>query len=290
MRGRRTHEEQRRVVAIFGYPVRHSLSPAMHNAAFKALGLPWTYIPCEVRPSVLRAALDSVRAMDMPGCNLTIPLKEKALKYVDTLSDPAQLTGAVNTVVNRKGILAGYNTDGEGFVQSLKEELGFDPREKKIVIIGAGGAARGIAFAVAMKGAGFIGIVNRHEGRAKRLERDVAGAFSHIELFSGPPRDRILHGLFHRADLLVHATSVGMEGKGVLPLPLEELRENVIVSDIVYRPYMTRLLRRAQGLGLRVHPGMGMLLHQGAVSLGLWTHRRAPIDIMRKTLKKCLCP
>jgi len=283
-------KEVMRLVGLFGCPVGHSLSPAMHNAAFKAVGLPWTYLPFEVRPSGLQAALNAVKALGMPGCNLTIPLKEISLRYLDELSEPARFIGAVNTVENLNGVLRGHNTDGGGYIRSLieecNEECNIVLHKKNVLIVGAGGAARGIAFALMKKGVGSISICNRAVDfyRAKRLVRDIKRAFPGAKLAVIPLKEKALARIFPSVDLLIHATPMGMGGKGVVPLPLEELRREAVVSDIVYNPRVTPLLRQALNLGLRVHHGIGMLLHQGAMSFEIWTKRKAPLNIMRKAI------
>jgi len=277
-----------RLIGLFGSPVGHSLSPAMHNAAFKALGLPWTYLPFEVRPSVFQAALNAVKALGMPGCNLTIPLKELSLRYLDEISEPVRLIGAVNTVENRDGVLRGHNTDGEGYIRSLIEECGIVLQGKNVLIVGAGGAARGIAFSLIRRGVGSISVCNRALDfyRAKRLIRDIKRAFPGAHLACLPLKEGALKRIFPSVDLLIHATPMGTGGKGVVPLPLGELKREAVVSDIVYNPRVTPLLRQALDIGLRVHHGIGMLLHQGAMSLEIWTKRKAPLDIMRKALCK----
>jgi len=275
-----------KVIGIFGDPVEHSLSPLMHNAVIKELGLDMVYVPWRVRPAMLEVAIMAIRALGIPGVNLTIPHKEKVLKYLDEIDDEARITGAVNTVVNDNGALVGYNTDGAGLAMSLYEEHAFSPEGKNITIIGAGGAARGIAASMAMKGAGRICIANRTPDRAENLAHEfsneiAAAAFVAVGLEGGALKE-----ILSNTDLLVNASSAGMNGVNNLHLPLEALPKEAIVSDIVYKPIQTTLLLDAVKLGLRVEDGLGMLACQGAMSFSLWTGHSPPAAIMKKSLKK----
>ncbi len=277
-----------KIVGILGNPIGQTLSPVMHNSAFRALGLDWIYIPARVRPSDLGAALRGIRAMGWAGINLTIPHKERATRLVDRASREARLTGAVNTIVCTPRGLVGHNTDGSGYVTALGEDLGFDPRKKRVVMLGSGGAARGIAVALLSRGASRLTILNRTSRRASTLARRLGRGFrgSHIA-WGGLSREDVSRA-FVEADLLVNATAVGMGGTAHRGLPLKELPGAAIVSDIVYRPMRTPLLVAASRIGLRTHGGLGMLLHQGAEAFELWTGEQAPIDVMRRALRRAL--
>ena len=276
------------IVGIFGDPIAHTLSPAMHNAAFAALGLDWVYVPIRVRSRDLEDAVRGIRAMGWAGINVTIPHKEKVVRFVDRLSPEARLTGAVNTIVAGPRGLSGHNTDGRGFVAALARERRFRPAGRRVVILGAGGAARGIAVALLRGGAGELVILNRTSRRAAALARHLARAFPRARIAGGPlTADRAAQA-FEGADLLVNATPVGMGRTSHRGLPLARLPRRAIVSDIVYRPARTPLLTRAAACGLRTQDGLGMLLHQGAEAFTLWTGRPAPLRVMRRALRRAL--
>ena len=273
------------VLGIFGYPVEHSLSPAMQNAAIKQLGLDMIYVPWEVKPDMLEKALDGVRAMGIKGINLTIPHKEEALKYLDEITDEVRITGAANTVINNNGILTGHNTDGRGLLLSLKENHSFSPSDKSAVIIGAGGAARGIAASLALSGAGKILIANRTVEKASTLAKELSEKISTTSfLASGLDSDKI-KAFLAETDILINASSAGMNGENNLDLPLTQLPPAAIVADIVYKPLETTLLSKARKLGLKAEDGLGMLACQGAMGFELWTGKSPPTGIMKKTLK-----
>lgn len=275
---------QTKTAGIFGDPIAHTLSPAMHNAAFRALGMNAVYLPFHVKAAskgALRAAVEAVRAMDMLGVNVTIPHKELVLKYLDEVDGQAASLGAVNTIVNRGGRLFGFNTDGAGYLLSLKKETGFRPAGKKVVIIGAGGAARSILYSMLELAPSSVVLVNRTAGRAATLAREFAPRFSSpivTAALERAPLEKALDG----ADLVVNTTSIGMMGKGELELPLEAMKARAVVSDIVYRPLRTGLLKDAGKKGLRAHGGLGMLIGQGAIGFELWTSRAAPVAVMEK--------
>ncbi len=277
-----------KIVGILGDPIGHTLSPVMHNAAFRALGIDWVYVPARVRPADLAAALRGMRAMGWGGVNLTIPHKERAMRLVDRASRAARLTGAVNTIVITPRGMAGHNTDGSGYVAALREELDLDPRGKRVVILGAGGAARGIGVALLAAGVSQFTILNRTPARAGSLARHLRKGFKQAQIVSGGLTRQRASKTFADADLLVNATAVGMEGTAHRGLPLQALPKRAVVSDIVYRPLRTPLLEAASGYGLRTQGGLGMLLHQGAEAFTLWTGQPAPVDIMRRALRRAL--
>lgn len=266
-----------RVVGIFGDPIGHSISPAMQNAAFSALGLDFVYVPFHVRPAGLRKAVDAIRALDMAGVNVTIPHKEKVMRYLDEIDETAGAIGAVNTVVNRNGKLIGYNTDAIGYMRSLVEETCFSPKGKNAVILGAGGAARAVLFALLKSKVRSIVVANRTIERAKRLEREFKGIkAASFEDYAG---------YLEKADLVVNTTPLGMKPGSTLQFPFKRLGKNAVVSDIVYNPLKTAFIRKAESLGLKAHAGLGMLVHQGARGFELWTGVRekdVPVEVMRK--------
>jgi len=264
-----------RLAAVIGSPVRHSLSPALMNAAFGAAGLDWVYVALEVAAEKLPDALVGVRILDIAGLSVTMPHKESAAACVDQLSDDAALLGAVNCISNANGILTGHNTDGEGFVRSLRSGHEFDPAGRRCVILGAGGAARSIILALARHGAEEIVVVNRTLVRAEHAAAFAAerGRVVRLEGAGSDLRD---------ADLIVNATSIGMGEPSDADVPFDPmlLHEGQIVVDIVYRPLETPLLRFARQGGARTANGVGMLAHQAAIQFEIWTGTKAPIDLM----------
>jgi shikimate dehydrogenase len=268
-----------KVYAVLGDPINHSMSPAMHNAAFGALGMPCIYHAFRVCPSDLKDAIYGAKALGFGGLNLTIPLKEEVLEYVEP--DPiAARIGAVNTIDFADGI-TGHNTDGIGAMRAL-EDAGVPAIGRNILIIGAGGAARAIAFQFGYSG-GEIVIANRTRERADRLASDVVIGLS--ELGKTPSIESIGLGALPEkiadADILINATSVGMHPDvDATPVPSDLLRPGLAVFDIVYNPRRTRLLLEAEQKGATVIDGVRMLVHQGAEAFSIWTGRKPPVDVM----------
>ncbi|MBC7327104.1 shikimate dehydrogenase [bacterium] len=268
-----------KVVGVIGYPISHSLSPQMHNSAFLHLGLNYVYLAWEVEPSNLKLAIDGVRGLGIVGLNVTIPHKEKVGEYLDELSEEARMVGAVNTILNKNGKLVGFNTDVEGF----RRALGCSVKDKKVVVLGAGGAGRAVVFALIKDGASCI-ILNRTEEKA----RDLAEKFKGIgEVMADKLTPSALKRAMQEADILVNATSLGMKGESIEGIE-DALREDILVMDLVYNPRETPLLRIAKEKGARVVEGWRMLLHQGAYSFEIWTGKKAPLDVMENVLQKIL--
>lgn len=277
-----------KVFALFGDPVMHSFSPLMHNTAFKRLKLDSLYVPLLVRRDSLAEAVDAVRALNLGGVNITIPHKEKILSYLDEVDEEAREIGAVNTVVNRDGYLCGYNTDASGFLASLKS-VSFDPKGKKVVIMGAGGAARAAAVALVFQGVSRIHIYDIDTKRGEILAQDLsrAGAGTAVGVSDyGASFSEALKN----ADLLVDATPVGMypNHKENPILMRDQLHPGLLVCDLVYNPPRTRLLEEAAATGCGVLNGVGMLVHQGALAFQLWTGRKAPVDSMQRAVLDAL--
>jgi len=268
-----------RLAAVIGSPVRHSLSPAMHNAAFRELGLNWVYLAFEVAPGSVDVAFDGIRALGIGGLSVTIPHKAAALAAVDDATAAASAIGAVNTVVRRDdGSLLGDNTDGAGFLASLAEE-GFDPNGRACAVLGAGGAARAVVHALAGAGAAEVTVVNRTASRAESAA-ELAGAVGRV----GAAAD------VGRVDLVVNATPIGLAGAdpGGLPIDPRLLGPGRLVVDLVPNPAVTLLMREALDRGARVAGGLGMLVHQGALAFELWTGRPAPVKVMRAAAVQAL--
>ena len=245
---------------LFAHPVKHSLSPAMHNAALHALGIAATYEAQDVAPDNLRSALEELRTSGAWGANLSIPHKERALEWLDAVSTDARAIGAVNTVVVRDGALHGFNTDGPGFMRSLEEAGLRDFAGLPVLILGAGGAARGVSYALKAAGA-RVSLWNRTQSRAKQLAAELG-----LEAVSDADLEPHVRG----AQLLVNTTAVGLEDMHSSPLPAGLLPASGWVCDIVYRPITTKLLRDSRLSGLQTIDGLGMLVHQGALALEKW--------------------
>ena len=245
---------------LFAHPARHSLSPAMHNAALNALGIPATYEARDVAPSDLRATLEELRISDAWGANLSIPHKEHALEWLDVVSNDARAIGAVNTVVVKDAALHGFNTDGLGFMRSLEQAGLTSVAGLEVLILGAGGAARGVSYALKAAGA-RVTIWNRTHSRAEQLAAELE-----LEAIG----DADLEPRVRATQLLVNSTAVGLEDAFSSPLPDGLLPLQGWVCDIVYRPLTTKLLRDAARAELQTIDGLGMLVHQGALALELW--------------------
>lgn len=284
------------VVALLGHPVFHSLSPQMQNAAFLASGIPYCYIAFDVRPGLLAAAVAGMKALGFRGANVTIPHKVEVMNHLDEVEATAAEIGAVNTiVVGTHGKLVGYNTDAAGLLEALRCDTSFDSRDKSALILGAGGAARACAFALASAGVRNVVIVNRSLANAVSLEKALRKAYPACEvstIVSTPESEMtslVPFTTLEQAHLVINATPLGLwpEWTGQSPLRRDYLRllpEDCVVVDLVYRPARTRLLEDAAGRGLRTVSGLSILLHQGALAFELWTGKPAPLDVMRAAI------
>jgi len=255
----------------------------MQNAAFVSAGINAAYVAFPVDPARLETAVAGLCAAGIRGFNLTVPHKQKVLPLLDEITPQAQAIGAVNTVRADQGRLLGTNTDGQGLLSSLEEDLAFDPRSRRVLILGAGGSARAIAFALLDAGAGHLVIANRTPERAALLAEDCRQA--HPERHVESCRLEQLEGL--APDLLIQTTTVGMKD-GSAPVDLAGLQVREAVCDIIYSPPETPLLAQARRLGLRTANGMGMLLHQGAAAWTFWTGKPAPLEAMRTALRQAI--
>lgn len=280
-----------RLCFILGRPIAHTLSPTMHNAAFAALALPYVYLPWAVPPEGLGAAAAAFRAMEnFAGANVTVPHKEAIRVHLDALSPEAEGIGAVNTVIPRDGRLLGHNTDGVGFIASLREG-GTDPRGARVLLLGAGGGAKGVAYALAAEGAAEITVANRSPERAEALVGALCARFPRCQFLALPLQAPGVAEAVKSADVLINATAVGLAPDEALPLDplhLGGLGPSTLVCDLIYRPPETPLLRAARGKGCRVLNGLGMLLHQGAAGFRLFTGVDPPLDAMRAALARGL--
>jgi shikimate dehydrogenase len=261
-----------RIAAVIGDPVRHSLSPRLHNAGFAALGLDWTYVACPVAEGEAAQAVKAMRTLGIEGLSVTMPHKKSVVAAVDDLSPTAAKLGAVNCVTRDGDRLIGENTDGIGFVDSLWSQLQMDPDGLTIVIVGAGGAARSIALATAEHGA-KVGILNRTAESAQQLVEIVGTSSAVVE--AEAIRD---------ADLVVNATSLGMNEDDSLPFDLNFLSKGQSVIDLIYEPKKTALLTEAESLGVRTLNGVAMLLHQAGEQFRLWTGCEPPLQEMAQAV------
>lgn len=274
-----------KVVGVMAYPVGHSGSPAMHNAAFEALGLDYCYVPFEVPPEKVAWALEGMKALGIVGLNVTVPLKEKVMPYLDEITEEARLIGAVNTIHNQRGRLLGDNTDGRGFVLSLRER-GMEVAGKKVVLLGAGGAARAISVALLREGVSTLWLANRTLPRARDLAAHLEEHFGPGQVVALPLETKVLWEPLQEADLIVNATSAGMHPYEE-EMPLEDLPPlgpHVWVYDIVYNPRWTRFLQRAREREARTVDGTDMLVYQGALAFHRWTGCFPPVEVMREAL------
>lgn len=258
-----------RTLGVIGWPVAASLSPTIHEAAFRALGLDWSYVPLPVRPGDLPEAFRGLRALGFSGANVTMPHKTEAAALVDVRSEDAELLRSVNTVVVTPDGLEGHNTDAPGFERVLREDLAFDPAGRSALVYGAGGAARACALALARGGAARIAIAVRDVARAPDLARIAAGGTLEVVAFDDAPAED--------PDLIVNATPVGAAGES---LPLPALGPVTVVVDLLYRPAVTPLQVVARAAGAVASNGLGLLLHQAAIAFERWTGQVPPLDVM----------
>lgn len=287
-----------RYCAVYGQPIRHSASPAMHNAALAEWGLDWRYLAFEVAPSELAVALRGAKAMRLVGLNLTVPHKLLALDLMDELDTSARTWGAVNTVCFELQTQAGswvssgladapgtgqlrakgYNTDADAIVRSLREDLDLELTGKRVLLLGAGGAGRTAALRLAREGLAELHLQNRTAAKAESLADEIRQLHPGLSVRVGYPDDRV--------DLLLNATSLGLKPDDPLPLDTQAfaLARAAAVYDMVYRPAETPLLRLSREAGCRTANGLGMLLYQGARALEIWSGRPAPVAAMRRAL------
>ncbi|MEW6601920.1 MAG: shikimate dehydrogenase [Nitrospirota bacterium] len=262
-----------RIAGIFGFPIEHTLSPLMHNAAFKALGLDICYVPFKVHPEALPDAIRAVRSLNMVGVNTTIPHKENVIPLLDKVHEEASFIGAVNTVTNTDGLLTGYNTDGRGFLSSLTEE-GIFIDGKNVLIIGAGGASRAVSYYMSEK-ASSLSLFDTDTAKARKLVNDLKMIRSNVSLLNDI-KDA------SQPDIIINATPLGLKPDDPLPYNPDLITSNMAVCDLVYKK--TGLLKEAELRGAKIIDGSGMLLWQGVLAFELWTGIKPPVEIMRDLL------
>jgi shikimate dehydrogenase len=258
---------------VIGDPVRHSLSPTLLNAAFAEAGLDWHFVALEVAAGRSDEALDAVRALGLAGLSVTMPHKAAVAAAVDHRTEQAEVLDAVNCVVVEGGRLVGHNTDGDGFLDGLRHDTGFDPAGRSTVVIGAGGAARAVVLALARAGAAEVAVVNRTASRAE-VAAGLAGPVGRV-VGSDELSDTVA-----AADLVVNATSVGMTDDGALPVDPESVAVGTVAVDLIYHPPETAWLAALRGRGIEAHNGLSMLVFQAAHAFRLWTGSEAPVAVM----------
>lgn len=275
-----------RVCGVIGDPIEHTLSPLMHNAAFEALKLDYVFLAFKVKPAEVGNAIAGMRALNIRGLNVTMPHKSTIMNFLDRIDLSAKIINSVNTILNKESTLFGFNTDGVGALKALREN-GVEPKGRKVLLLGAGGAARAIAYTMA-KEADELAVLNRTVKQARDLakllektanKKIVAGSLSPSE---------IQHNI-QDSDILINATSMGMKPKAdESPVSPKLLRRNLAVMDIVYNPLETKLAKDAKAAGAQVVSGVEMLIYQGAASFEIWTGKSAPVEVMRKAALKHL--
>ena len=276
------------LIGLMAYPIRHSSSPVMHNAAFAKLGLDYAYLAFEVDNDSLEGAVQGIRSLKLVGSNVSMPNKTVVHKYLDKLSPAAEMCGAVNTIVNKDGVLTGHITDGTGYMMSLKDN-GVDVIGKKMTIVGAGGAATAIEIQAALDGVTEISIFNRKDefwANAEETVRKINEKTNcKAQLFDLANLDKLKEEIAS-SYLFTNATGMGMkplEGQTYIP-DKSFLRPDLIVSDVVYYPRETELLRMAKEVGCKTMNGLGMMLFQGAAAFKMWTGEDMPIEYMKEKL------
>ena len=274
-----------RLAAVVANPIKHSISPFIHNSAFEATNTNGVYLAWEVDAAELAETVANIRRYQMYGINLSMPYKEQVIPYLDQLSEEACLIGAVNTVVNREGTLIGYNTDGKGFFKSLPS---FKISRKRLVLLGAGGAAKAILAQAILDGVSQISVFVRSSSMEKTrpyLEKIQNATGFRVDLFALEDVQDLQDSIT-KADLLVNATSVGMDGSSQ-PIPTSiVLPEKLMVADVIYQPFETPFLKWARNQGNQSINGLGMLLYQAAEAFELWTGKEMPTDQIWELLKQ----
>lgn len=272
-------------LALIGDPVKHSVSPQMHNSALREMELNYVYAAFKVPESSLKRAVAGLKALGIKGINVTIPHKRNVIKHLDEMDETAERIGAVNTI-KISGKMKGFNTDGRGALRALKSKTG-ELKDKKIVILGAGGACRAIAFTLAEK-EGKIVISNRTASKAEKLADEISQETGK-EIEQIRQEQKYLKNELEDSDILINSTSVGMHpNEDETILTSDQMHSGLTVMDIVYNPIKTKLLKEAEKAGAETIDGLEMLVQQGASALEIWTDESPPIEIMRNAARKAM--
>ena len=276
-------------LGIIGYPIGHSMSPVFQQAALDACGVDARYVAYQVAPDQVEEFVNGLRQPGIMGINVTVPHKLAVMPFLDEIDDWATEAGAVNTIVNRQGRLTGHNTDGYGFLRALQEGAGFEPAGRRTLILGAGGAARGVVLALAREGVGDLTIANRTPERAENLAQLALNRG--IAARAIPLAGTDLAEAAATAELIVNCTTIGMThgpGEDETPLPADAIPATALVNDLVYNPLETRLLREAAQAGAKTLGGIEMLVYQGAASFEMWLERPAPVAVMLEAATRAM--
>ena len=280
-----------RYLGVIGHPLKRSLSPIFQQAAIDDLGLDLRYEAMPASPEALAEIVASLRAPDRLGANVTIPHKEAVIPLLDEIDELARRVGAVNTILNRDGRLYGYNTDVGGFLRALREDGGFDPAGARVLVAGAGGAARAVGVALIDGGAASVTFINRSLARAGKLVDDLRRDAGSTQLHALPDVATSWAGTAVSCGLLINCTSVGMAGtpeEKESPVPVDIIPSSALVFDLIYQPPETPLMAAARQRGAKVLGGLPMLVYQGAESFKLWTGLDAPVAVMRDAAERAL--
>ena len=276
-------------LGIIGYPIGHSMSPVFQQAALDELGVDAQYVAYQVAPDDVGEFVNGLRQPGIMGINVTVPHKLAVMPFLDEIDDWATEAGAVNTIVNRQGRLTGHNTDGYGFLRALRAGAEFEPRGRRTLILGAGGAARGVVLALAREGAGHLTIANRTPERAENLAELARNRNISAQAIALSGAD--LKEAAASAELIVNCTTIGMThgpGEDETPLPGDAIPPTALVNDLVYNPLETRLLREAAQAGAKTLGGIQMLVYQGAASFEMWLERPAPVPVMLEAATRAM--
>jgi shikimate dehydrogenase len=274
--------------AVLGHPIRHSLSPRMQNAAFAALAMDAVYLAFDVPPAKLVQTLPVMAELGFAGINLTVPLKEVAFRGLADLDEAARRLGSVNTVQITAGGLKGFSTDGEGFLRSIREVFDLPVKGLSLFMLGCGGAGRAVAFACVAANAGRLMLADADGARMAKLEKDLCALDCKTGISSVGTEPQAWRRACREAELVVHATPVGMHPGEPSVLPPDAFHSGQRVYDLIYMFPETVLMRSARAAGACVSNGLGMLMHQGALSFSIWTGREAPIAVMRRALAEAV--
>ncbi len=255
------------LLGLIGHPVEHSLSPVIHNYIFQKKRLNAVYLCFDILPRELRTAVESIKTLGIAGVNVTIPYKEKIIKYLNAVDKTAEKIGAVNTIINSHDKLTGYNTDILGFILSLRNKVGFLAKSKKAVVLGAGGAAKAVCCGLAEEGISSIGIYDIDIVKSKRLVKHIADNYPEVKVWHYLRQGDVL---LEDTDILVNATGVGLHKKDKCPLEPEKIPKDLLVYDLIYNPSQPVLLKEAKKRGAKIINGIWMLIYQGLASLNIW--------------------
>lgn len=273
-----------KVVGIIGNPVDQTLSPPMHNTAFQHLNLNWCYLPFLVEKSQVGPAVQAIKGLNLVGLNVTMPFKADVIEFLDEVEEEARIVKAVNTIHRQDDVLKGYNTDGKGFLLSLKEDAETEMKGKSVFVLGCGGAARSIAYTLAQEEAGSIAILNRTRDKAEQFAVVLRKAFPSLQIAAKSFQDKF-DFLLKSADIVVNATPMGKMDLAGMPDLTSVLTERQLVCDLNSSPAISAFLKEAEKRGCQVLGGRSMLVFQGALSFKIWTRQDAPIEVMKKAIE-----